>query len=111
MSFGLTLLEYQTKARRTLILSQEPVLQAVLGLGLAGESGEVIEMLKKHVGHGHELDRHKLAKELGDVLWYIAAIATLNDLDLQTVAELNIAKLEKRYPDGFDPKRSQERAE
>lgn len=103
---------YQAEARRTLTLdpSRVPMLLAVMGLGLAGESGEVIEHLKKHVGHGHDLDRAKVRKELGDVLWYVAAIATLVDLDLDDVALANVAKLRERYPQGFTHEASRNRA-
>ena len=83
---------------------------ANLAMGLAGESGEVCDYLKKVVFHGHTLDEGKLADELGDVLWYLANLAEVNGITLQTIAENNIAKLRKRYPDGFDEKRSQQRS-
>ena len=71
-------------------------------LGLAGEAGEVVELLKKVEGHGHPLDLAKLAEELGDLLWYMADVATAYGLDLSTIAALNIAKLGRRYPEGFN---------
>ena len=55
---------------------------------------------KKHVGHGHALDVDAIKKELGDVLWYVAGIATALGLDLSEVASANINKL-KRCPDGL----------
>jgi NTP pyrophosphatase (non-canonical NTP hydrolase) len=73
----------------------------VLALGLNGEAGELGELLKKHYGHGIPLDPAKLASELGDVLWYLAAIATAHEIDLNAVARGNIWKLRQRYPDGF----------
>lgn len=79
---------------------------AINALGVAGEAGEVADLVKKHVGHGHALDRDKLAKELGDVLWYVAALAHDIGIDLSTVAALNIEKLRRRYPDGFSTERS-----
>lgn len=101
--------QYQHEASRT--LSRTPLAPrdfddarlklAVMGLGITGEAGEVADLLKKHLGHGHELDKSALAKELGDVLWYVAAIATLNGLSLGDVAAANVAKLRLRYPDGF----------
>ena len=101
--------DYQIAAART--LSRRPLAEyskgeaekklAVMGLGLAGESGEVIEHIKKVVGHGHVIDRELVKKELGDVLWYVAAIATLLDLPLGDVAFANIEKLKARYPKGF----------
>lgn len=74
---------------------------AVMALGLAGEAGEVADMIKKHVGHGHPLDAGKLIKELGDVLWYLAAICDAQHTSLDEVARQNIEKLKARYPDGF----------
>ncbi len=70
-------------------------------LGLCGEAGEVVELYKKHIGHGHELDIFKLEKELGDVLWYISAIATGLNLSLDDIAQANIDKLKARYPEKF----------
>lgn len=75
---------------------------AVMALGLAGEAGEVIEMVKKYLGHGHQLTKPGLEKELGDVLWYISAVTSLNGIDLNEVAATNIAKLRARYPQGFN---------
>ena len=81
----------------------------IAALGLTGEAGEVGEVVKKEIGHGHPEDRDKIAKELGDVLWYAALLATLYDLDLGEVANANIEKLRKRYPEGFSTSDSLER--
>ena len=97
--------EYQRDAARTL---GDPDLR-VLALGLCGEAGEAAEIVKKHMGHGHDLDEDDLAKELGDVLWYVAALATALDVNLSQVAQANIAKLRARYPDGFSEERSRNR--
>lgn len=70
-------------------------------LGLAGEAGEVVEHVKKHLGHGHKLDVEKVAKELGDVLWYVATLCDALGLDMGNVASANIEKLKARYPEGF----------
>jgi NTP pyrophosphatase (non-canonical NTP hydrolase) len=75
-------------------------------LGLAGESGEVLEMVKKYLYHGHELDMNKLIKELGDVFWYLATIASTFNIPLSEIAGKNIAKLKERYPDGFSAEKS-----
>ena len=75
-------------------------------LGLTGEAGETADFIKKHLFHGHELDRDKVIKELGDVLWYVALLARSVDSSLDEVAAVNLAKLRDRYPDGFDPERS-----
>lgn len=77
--------------------------RACFALGLAGEAGEVCDLLKKHWGHLHPLDHEKLKKELGDVLWYVAALAVQFGLTLDEVALANVAKLTARYPKGhFD---------
>ncbi|WP_345788279.1 nucleoside triphosphate pyrophosphohydrolase family protein [Desulfitobacterium hafniense] len=82
---------------------------ANFAMGLSGEAGEVTDYLKKVVFHGHELDKQKLSEELGDVLWYIAALAITAGLSLEDIAWDNVTKLKKRYPDGFDSKRSIQR--
>lgn len=84
---------------------------AVLALGVAGEAGEVADHIKKHLGHDHELDRDKVIKELGDVLWYVATLSNALGVTLQQVAQRNIDKLKARYPDGFSVQRSKERTE
>ena len=94
--------EYQTAARRTLNVDWPKKDQiANAALGLTGEAGEVGDYLKKVLYHGHPLDLDRLADELGDNLWYIAAICSLYGLDLDLIAELNISKLQARYPNGF----------
>jgi NTP pyrophosphatase (non-canonical NTP hydrolase) len=73
------------------------------GLGLAGESGEVVEQIKKSWRNDMHLTPErvgKIADELGDVLWYAAQLATELDLDLQTIAEANLEKLAKRQEEG-----------
>ena len=80
-------------------------------LGLNGEAGEVAELIKKAFFHGHELDRDKLEKELGDVLWYLAVMANTLDINLEDIARHNIEKLAKRYPQGFSEERSRNRSD
>jgi NTP pyrophosphatase (non-canonical NTP hydrolase) len=65
--------------------------------------------MKKHLFQGHALDKEHLAKELGDVSWYLAVTAAAIGYDLETIFRMNVEKLRKRYPDGFDPNRSQHR--
>jgi NTP pyrophosphatase (non-canonical NTP hydrolase) len=74
-----------------------PKAQSIIypALGLAGEAGEVAEKVKKWIRDGN-LDRDAIAKELGDVMWYIAAMATDLDLDLDRIADMNIQKLADR---------------
>jgi NTP pyrophosphatase (non-canonical NTP hydrolase) len=80
-------------------------------LGLASEAGEIAEAIKHAEFHGHNLDHDNLKKELGDLLWYIAALCNHYGWSLDTVAGLNIDKLSKRYPKGFESQRSINRVE
>lgn len=80
-------------------------------LGLAGEAGEVVDLLKKHWHHGKALDRDALCKELGDVLWYVSDLASAFGLRLSDVAAANVRKLEARYPNGFTPADAAKRAD
>ena len=108
----MTINEYQKLAMTTLnpALSQKDVLINGV-MGLCGESGEAIDIVKKWLAQGHELDKEKLAKELGDICWYLAETATALDLSLEDIMAANIEKLRKRYPEGFDADRSKNRTE
>ena len=108
----MTINEYQQLALRTLnpeLGERDILINGVMGL--CGESGEVIDLVKKHLAQGHELDREKMIDELGDVAWYIAETAYALDADLETVFSRNIEKLKKRYPEGFDSQASVHRKE
>lgn len=70
-------------------------------MGLAGEAGEVCDLVKKVQHHRAPLDEAKLKKELGDVLWYLAHACNVMGWSLDEIAALNIEKLRARYPDGF----------
>lgn len=78
-------------------------------MGLNGEAGECIDIVKKHVFQGHDLDKQHLAKELGDVAWYLAIAADAIGYKISDVFAMNVEKLRNRYPDGFDSNRSQHR--
>jgi NTP pyrophosphatase (non-canonical NTP hydrolase) len=104
--------EYQQLAARTLGRDRTHEQQlANAALGLTGEAGETAEIIKKHLFHATPLDQDALIKELGDCLWYIGAFATVLGVSLDDVAQRNIDKLRKRYPEGFDPERSRNRTE
>ena len=106
----MTINEYQKLAMRTSNRSISPDYHIMNGaLGLAGESGEVADIVKKYLMQGHDLDNLHVAKELGDVCWYIAETATAIGYDLETIMQMNIDKLKKRYPEGFDSELSQHR--
>lgn len=108
----MTINEYQTLAMKTLNPKLSPRDVLINGvMGLCGEAGEAIDIVKKHLMQGHELDRDKLIKELGDVAWYLAETATALDADLEDVLSRNIEKLKKRYPNGFESEKSVNRTE
>ena len=94
--------EFQALAMTTLnpdLSKRDILINSVMGL--CGESGEAIDIVKKWMAHGHDLDKDHLAKELGDIAWYLAEAATALDMDLEDILQANIEKLKKRYPEGF----------
>lgn len=104
----MTIQEYQQAVKRT-------VNQGVKGkderiknfcFGLGGETGELLDLFKKHFYHGHKLNENKVKNEMGDVLWYIANIANEYNFSLTEIMEININKLRKRYPNGFSEEES-----
>lgn len=106
----MTVNEYQKMALITLnpaLGKQDVLINGVMGL--CGESGEAIDIVKKHLAQGHPLDREGLIKELGDVAWYLAETAYALDVSLEEVFQQNIDKLKARYSEGFDTRRSVER--
>ena len=109
---NMTINEYQKLAMTTLnknLSKKDVLINAVMGL--CGESGEAIDIVKKHLHQGHELDKDKLIKELGDVAWYLAEACTALDITLEEVLITNIEKLKKRYPEGFSVEKSINRQE
>lgn len=80
-------------------------------LGLPGEVGEVCDMVKKRIFHGHTLNTDDLKKEIGDVMWYLAMICDSFGFDIEEIAKMNIDKLKERYPEGFSEYASQHRKE
>ena len=108
----MTINEYQALAMRTVnpdLDKKDMLINSVMGL--CGESGEAIDIVKKHLAQGHPLDKEKLIKELGDIAWYLAETATALDVDLNDVFAGNIEKLRKRYPEGFATENSINRIE
>lgn len=99
--------EYQKEAAKTIpaeFNSEMMIDNAVYGL--CGEVGECVDRLKKVKFQGHPQDIEHLTYELGDVLWYVAEMATGAGLTLEEIAEANIRKLRKRYGDSFDADKS-----
>lgn len=101
---------YQEEAMRTAEGMYGDLLQNGV-MGLCGESGECVDLVKKHLFQGYELDKEHLAKELGDVAWYLAVTAEAIGYDLNTILQMNVKKLRDRYPNGFDEERSKHRKE
>ena len=103
----MTINEYQKLAMTTLnpALDKKDVLINGV-MGLCGESGEAIDIVKKFLAQGHELDKEHLAKELGDIAWYLAETATAIEFNLEDIFQMNIDKLKKRYPQGFNVENS-----
>ncbi|WIV95412.1 nucleoside triphosphate pyrophosphohydrolase family protein [Bacillus bombysepticus] len=115
--------QYQEATLRTWNTNQDfggRVLNAALGI--SGEAGEVTDIVKKAVFHGYGFDpahcpgeeegnTHKIALELGDILYYISVMSHEMGYTLEDIAQMNIAKLAKRYPDGFSREASQARVD
>lgn len=101
-------IEYEEKAVRTLLnepdfqITPEQVMLVWNAVGLGGEAGEVLELVKKHVFHQQPLDIEKFEKELGDVLWYLNALCKKAGTTLEIVMSKNIQKLEARFPNGYN---------
>ena len=103
--------EYQRRASRTINHKLKQTEQRLHALhGIVGEIGEIHSLFQK-VYQGHELDVEHLKKEIGDMLWFVAELCTSFGFTLGEVAEMNIQKLEARYPDGFETDKSLHRAE
>lgn len=98
--------EYQKAAMRTAGTFNKKALLVNGVMGLNGESGECIDAVKKHHFQGHPLDLEHMAKELGDVAWYLAVTAYAIGYNLDDIFQMNVDKLLARYPDGFDAERS-----
>lgn len=110
--------EYQKLALRTeksaeanwsSLVRNERLMNGLMGLN--GEAGEAIDILKKHLFQDHEFDLEHLAKELGDVAWYLAVSADALGYSLEEILSMNVEKLRARYPDGFEAERSVNREE
>lgn len=103
--------QYRTGRRRTMnhdLDLRDQRLNAALGLG---EAGEVQNIVKKEVYHGHEPDADKIMDEIGDMLFYADWLLETYGWTLEQAMIYNISKLNNRYPNGFDPQRSRNRDE
>lgn len=107
MTNQLTFEKYQALANRSSGAGGDGEKRLIVSaLGLTGEAGEFANLVKKMTAHGHDFDLDSLMDELGDVLWYLAEAATASGLSLEIIANHNVEKLIKRYPDGFSEENS-----
>lgn len=105
-----TFAEYQQAVRRTMktrVKPQYALLDYLLGLG--GEAGELLNAVKKMLFHEHDWDDAKVREELGDIAWYLFAIANTLGYDMTKIAQENVEKLRLRYPDGYSHEASRNR--
>lgn len=99
--------DYQKISHSTLnksVVGRHILLNAALGI--SGEAGEIADHIKKSLYQGHYLNNEHLVDEMGDLLWYIALMATHIGVALEDVFEYNIEKLKRRYPEGFTEENS-----
>lgn len=103
--------EYTREVHRTCHLQDQKELLTLTALGLAGEAGEIVDIIKKVLYHSHELDTSALRQEVGDLLWYLTLLCETAGFTLDQAMQANVEKLRKRYPAGFDPERSKNRTQ
>jgi NTP pyrophosphatase (non-canonical NTP hydrolase) len=97
----------RTESAKVSFENHERLLHA--GIGLATETGEFLDAIKKAVYYGNELDRVNLKEELGDILWYMAIAMDELGTDFETEMKRNIEKLKLRYPEKFDQEKAENR--
>lgn len=106
----MTLAEYQKAAMRTKGTYAHRIDQLNNAqCGMCGEAGEFADLYKKFAFQHGPCDREHFLREAGDCLWYIALAADFFDTTIEEIATINIQKLLARYPDGYDPIRSNNR--
>ena len=99
--------QYQEEAKKFInpeLTGNDMLINGVMGL--CGESGEVIDLAKKHLAQGHPLSKERMVEELGDVAWYLAELATYLEVTLEEILDKNIEKLSHRFPNGFSKEAS-----
>ena len=99
--------DFQKRSVRTVntSLSKRDQL-ANMAMGAAGEAGEVVDLVKKHLYQGHNLDIEKLIEEMGDTIFYLSNLATVIGIDMREVLNYNYEKLLERFPNGFEVDKS-----
>lgn len=101
--------EYQREALKTNNPNADTLLMTAMGL--AGEVGEYVELIKKFRFHSRGLDNYQAADELGDILWYLAVASNAIGISLEEIAQRNITKLRIRFPQGFQDGPGRDRME
>lgn len=103
--------EYQNAVMRTCGQAEYHERLTMGAMGIAGEAGEICDLLKKHLFHAHGLDFGKTQEEIGDLMWYVALLCNTLGLTIENVMAANIEKLKRRYPQGFSSESSINRQE
>jgi NTP pyrophosphatase (non-canonical NTP hydrolase) len=101
--------EYQKNALKTAKAGDFKFNLVHAAMGLAGEAGEFTDCIKKYVIYGQSLDKSNALEELGDALWFVALACDTLGVDMELVANRNVAKLQKRYPEKYSDERAAER--
>ena len=104
-----SIIDYQVASTRTMKFDDKVSIHCCMGI--AGETGEVIDLIKKSVFYGKELDKDKVAEEIGDIMFYIVNLATSLNISMSDILDTNINKLIKRYPNGFSKEDAIKRAD
>ena len=108
----MTIQEYQKQSTRTLnptLNETEQIINMIMGMN--GEVGELTDLFKKNMFQGHELHICQIIDELGDIMFYVVNLCNMLGVNMEDVLEYNVAKLQKRYPDGFSCEKSINREE
>jgi len=92
---------YATHNRLVRVANAHGIETIHAALGLAGETGEIVDLIKKHFMYGKDLDKQELIEEMGDLFHYFARLMHLNGVTLSEVMESNTSKLKKRFPSGY----------
>ncbi len=92
-------------------LTPEKVQLLHMAVGIAGEAGELLDAIKKHVFYESEIDRTNIIEDLGDLEFYMEGVRQEMKLSRETTLKANIAKLNIRYENGFSNEAAQERAD
>lgn len=112
--------EFQRLAKRTMPKPQQlgngtewynNLQKANYAMGLAGEAGELVDVIKKEIFHNHPPDLEKKINEMGDLMHYAAGVANMYNFTLEEAMEFNTNKLRKRFPNGFNSEDSIKRVD